>query len=183
VSRPWSCFASVLWSKIALTSGDQQPTRRKSSARKSLDRSSAGRKPRNREHSPTKPHGQKSSTNRSRSRLTYLCVSTQFFSPHKTIEVVEKVKHLFMNRLHWFTGPISPACDQYIQYLLVGTNPSVLNQHRWRLKPWRCQLSTSLSLSFPTSSHLVSPNGPACSPIKHPHVNCTNNRCIKTYNR
>jgi hypothetical protein len=30
-------------------------------------------------------------------------------------------------------GPISPTCDQYIQYLLVGANPSVLNWHRWGL--------------------------------------------------
>jgi hypothetical protein len=27
------------------------------------------------------------------------------------------------------TGPISPACDRYVQYLLTGTNPSVLNRH------------------------------------------------------
>jgi hypothetical protein len=28
------------------------------------------------------------------------------------------------------TGPISPTCDRYVQYLLTGTNPSVLNRHR-----------------------------------------------------
>jgi hypothetical protein len=27
------------------------------------------------------------------------------------------------------TGLISPACDWYVQYLLTGANPSVLNQH------------------------------------------------------
>jgi hypothetical protein len=32
-----------------------------------------------------------------------------------------------------FTGPISPACDQYIQYLLMSINPSFLNRHRWGL--------------------------------------------------
>jgi hypothetical protein len=32
-----------------------------------------------------------------------------------------------------FTGPISPTCDRYVQYLLTGTNPSVLNWHRWGL--------------------------------------------------
>jgi hypothetical protein len=32
--------------------------------------------------------------------------------------------------LHRFTGPITPACDQYVQYLLTGTNSSVLNRHR-----------------------------------------------------
>jgi hypothetical protein len=29
-----------------------------------------------------------------------------------------------------FTGSISLACDRYVQYLLTGTNSSVLNQHR-----------------------------------------------------
>jgi hypothetical protein len=28
------------------------------------------------------------------------------------------------------TGPISPVCDRYVQYLLTGTNPSVLNWRR-----------------------------------------------------
>jgi hypothetical protein len=28
------------------------------------------------------------------------------------------------------TGHISPVCDQYVQYLLTGANPSVLNWHR-----------------------------------------------------
>jgi hypothetical protein len=28
------------------------------------------------------------------------------------------------------TGPISPVCDRYVQYLLTGTNPSVLNWYR-----------------------------------------------------
>jgi hypothetical protein len=37
------------------------------------------------------------------------------FPPLIAIEVVEKVKHLLMNRLPRFTGPIYPACDQYIQ--------------------------------------------------------------------
>jgi hypothetical protein len=29
-----------------------------------------------------------------------------------------------------FTGPISPACDRYVQYLLMGANRTVLNRHR-----------------------------------------------------
>jgi hypothetical protein len=28
------------------------------------------------------------------------------------------------------TEPISPTCDRYVQYLLTGANPSVLNRHR-----------------------------------------------------
>jgi hypothetical protein len=33
-----------------------------------------------------------------------------------------------MDKLHWFTRPISPACDQYVQYLLTGpTHRSLTN--------------------------------------------------------
>jgi hypothetical protein len=34
-----------------------------------------------------------------------------------------------------FTGPISPVCDRYVQYLLMGANRTVLNRHRWGLQP------------------------------------------------
>jgi hypothetical protein len=40
------------------------------------------------------------------------------------------------------TGPISSACDRYIQYLLVGANRTVLNRHRRGLQPWRCRFAT-----------------------------------------
>jgi hypothetical protein len=36
-----------------------------------------------------------------------------------------------VTQLLQLTGPISPTCDRYVQYLLVGVNPSVLNRH-WR---------------------------------------------------
>jgi hypothetical protein len=48
------------------------------------------------------------------------------------------------------TGPISPAYDQYVQYLLTRVNPSVFNRHRRGLQPWSCRLATSHSLTFPT---------------------------------
>jgi hypothetical protein len=54
------------------------------------------------------------------------------------------------------TGPISPACDRYIQYLLMGANPSVLNQHRQGLQSWRRQLSTYHSPSFSTDGPSLS---------------------------
>jgi hypothetical protein len=85
------------------------------------------------------------------------------FSPLTAIEAVMKVKHLLMNRIHQFTGPISPACDQYIQYLLTGVNPLVLNRHRQGLQPWRCRFSLSLSPPFPTDGPSLSPNGPTRS--------------------
>jgi hypothetical protein len=34
-----------------------------------------------------------------------------------------------------FTWPISPACDRYVQYLLMGANQTVLNRHRQGLQP------------------------------------------------
>jgi hypothetical protein len=71
-----------------------------------------------------------------------------------------------MSRLPRFTGPISSACDHYVQYLLAGTNPSVLNRHRRVLQPWRCRLSTTPSPPFPTDGPPHSPNDPARSPFK-----------------
>jgi hypothetical protein len=79
------------------------------------------------------------------------------FSPSTAIEAVMKAKHLLTNRLHRFTGPISPARDRYIQYLHVGANPSVLNWHRRGL---RCRLSTYHSPTFPTNGLHFSPKGP-----------------------
>jgi hypothetical protein len=66
-------------------------------------------------------------------------------------------------QLHQLTWPISLACDRYVQYLLTGANPSVLNRHRWGLQPWRCRLTTTHSLTFPTSCLPFSPKGPARS--------------------
>jgi hypothetical protein len=43
------------------------------------------------------------------------------------------------------TGPISPACDRYVQYLLVRANPSVLNQHKWGLQPPKAPPGVRLS--------------------------------------
>jgi hypothetical protein len=41
------------------------------------------------------------------------------FSPNTAIEAVSNAKHMLMNKLHQFTGPITPVCSQYVQYLLV----------------------------------------------------------------
>jgi hypothetical protein len=49
-----------------------------------------------------------------------------------------------------FIRPITPTCDQDIQYLLTRVNLSVLNQHRQGLQLLRCWLSRTLSLPFPT---------------------------------
>jgi hypothetical protein len=39
-----------------------------------------------------------------------------------------------VTQLLQLTGPISPVCDWYVQYLLTGANPSALNWHRWGLQ-------------------------------------------------
>jgi hypothetical protein len=70
-----------------------------------------------------------------------------------------------VTQLLQLTGPISPVCDRYIQYLLAGANPSVLNRHRRGIQPWRYRIAT---YSLPDlSNHLspLSPNGPARSPV------------------
>jgi hypothetical protein len=61
------------------------------------------------------------------------------------------------------TGPISPACDRYIQYLLAGANRMVLNQYRRRLQPWRCRLATYPLPDLPNQLSPLSPNGPVRS--------------------
>jgi hypothetical protein len=47
--------------------------------------------------------------------------------PHNSLGVGERGFGQVVTQLHQLTGPISPACDRYVRYLLTGTNPSVLN--------------------------------------------------------
>jgi hypothetical protein len=65
-------------------------------------------------------------------RLTDPWVRTQFLS--QANQWSSRLKPSFC----WWqatriTGPISPSCDRYVQYLLAGANPSVFNRHRWGL--------------------------------------------------
>jgi hypothetical protein len=83
------------------------------------------------------------------------------FSPTIAIEAVEKSQACIDNKLHRFTELISSACDQYVQYLLMGVNSSVLNRHRQGLQPCRCRFSTSYSPPFPFGGPPLFPNGPS----------------------
>jgi hypothetical protein len=76
--------------------------------------------------------------------------ATQFLSQHNHWSSNESQASVDY-RIHWFTGPITPACDLYVQYLLTGGNPSILNWHRRWVQPCRCQLMTSHSLNFSTN--------------------------------
>jgi hypothetical protein len=75
---------------------------------------------------------------------------TSFPLPHDSLGVGERGFGQVVIQLHQLTRPITPACDRYVQYLLTGGNPSVLNWHRRGLQPWRCRLSTHHSPTFPT---------------------------------
>jgi hypothetical protein len=59
--------------------------------------------------------------------------------------------------------PISLTYDRYVQYLLAGANPSVLNRHRRGLQPWRCRLATYPLPDLPNQLYLFFPKGPARS--------------------
>jgi hypothetical protein len=62
-------------------------------------------------------------------QLSYWAVS--FFLSCDNPRVGERSFYPMVTQLLQLTGPISPACDQYVQYLLAGVNPSVFNRHRW----------------------------------------------------
>jgi hypothetical protein len=59
-----------------------------------------------------------------------------------------------------FTGTISPACDWYVQYLLIGANRTVLNWHRWGLQSWMCRFAT---YPLPDLPNQLSPLSPSSS--------------------
>jgi hypothetical protein len=64
----------------------------------------------------------------------------QFLSQH--IHWSNALKpNIYRHQATRLTGPISPTCDQYVQYLLTGTNPSVLNWHRRELPHRKLQNS------------------------------------------
>jgi hypothetical protein len=52
------------------------------------------------------------------------------FSLEPANEAVEAKPSIYQRLATRLTGPISPACDRYVQYLHTGTNPTVLNRHR-----------------------------------------------------
>jgi hypothetical protein len=72
------------------------------------------------------------------------------FSPLSAIEVVGGISSTCWQLATRLTGPISPVCDQCIQYLLIEVNPLVLNRHKLGIQPWMCWLSKSLFPPFPT---------------------------------
>jgi hypothetical protein len=63
-------------------------------------------------------------------------------------------------QLHQLTGSISPACDRYVQYLLMSINPLVLNRHKRGLPHRNIRIATTLSPPFPFECSTSPPNWP-----------------------
>jgi hypothetical protein len=89
------------------------------------------------------------------------------FSPEPTNEAVGAKPTFCWWLATRLTEPIPLTCDRYVQYLLVGANPSVLNRHRWGLQPWRCQFSTYHSPTFPIDSLHFPPKGLSGLQLNH----------------
>jgi hypothetical protein len=96
--------------------------------------------------------------------------SVPSFSLEPTNEAVGVKPSICRRQATRLTGPISSTCNRYIQYLLTGTNTSVLNRHRWGLQPCRCWLTnTTPRPSQPTVLHFP-PNGHVRSQVIQPNI-------------
>jgi hypothetical protein len=88
-----------------------------------------------------------------------------FLLPCDSPGVGERGFSPMVTQLLQLTGPISPVCDRYVQYLLAGANPSVLNWHRRGLQPWRWWLTTYPLPDLPNQLSPLFPSGPTRSPF------------------
>jgi hypothetical protein len=113
---------------------------------------------------PLHPRRRAPDTIRSTLGLTDPWVRTQLLS-HNSPWSSGKKSSFCWHLTTRLTGPISLACDRYVQYLLAGANPSVLNRHRRGLPSWRCWFTIYHSPTFPTSCLHFPPEGSARSPI------------------
>jgi hypothetical protein len=91
--------------------------------------------------------------------------SVPSFSPEPANKAVGPKPSIYQRPATRLTGPISPLCDRYVQYLLVRANRMVLNRHR--------QGGATLEVSafhvplpnLPDQLSPLSPSGPARSPF------------------
>jgi hypothetical protein len=90
---------------------------------------------------------------------------TSFLLPCDSPGVGERGFGPMVTQLHQLTGPISLACDRYVQYLLAGANRTILNRHWQGLQPWRWRLVTYSLPDLPNKLSPLSPNGPVRSPV------------------
>jgi hypothetical protein len=91
--------------------------------------------------------------------------SVPSFSPKTSNGAVGEKSNFCWQPTTRLTGPISPTCNRYVQYLLTRANRTILNWHRRGLKPWRCQLATYPLPDLPNQLSPLSPIGPVRSPV------------------
>jgi hypothetical protein len=91
--------------------------------------------------------------------------SIPIFSPEPANEAAGAKPSIYRRLTTRLTGPVTPVCNWYIQYLLIRANRMVLNRYRWGLQPWRYRLATYHSPTFPTSCLSFPPKGPTRSPV------------------
>jgi hypothetical protein len=92
-------------------------------------------------------------------QLTDPWVYNQFLS-WANLEAIGAKLSIYRRQTTRLTRPISPACDRYVQYLLTGTNPSVLNWHRRGLPHRNLRITIALSPPFPSECSTGPPNWP-----------------------
>jgi hypothetical protein len=92
-------------------------------------------------------------------QLIDLWVCTQFLS-RANLEIVGAKPSIYQRQTTRLTQPISPACDRYVQYLLMGTNPLVHNRHKWGLPHRNFGTTITISPPFPYECSTSSPNWP-----------------------
>jgi hypothetical protein len=78
-----------------------------------------------------------------------VCGTHLSFSPNTAIEEVCLTQAPVGGRLLGLPGTYLPVCDRYVQYLLTGTNPSILNRRRRGLPYRKPQNSHSALPAFP----------------------------------
>jgi hypothetical protein len=95
--------------------------------------------------------------------------TTQFLSQHSHWSSNESQTSID-SRLLGLPGTYHRHAISTFKYLLVGTNPSVLNQHRRGLQPCRCRLANTTPWpSQPMGLHFP-PNGLTRSQVIHPTI-------------
>jgi hypothetical protein len=56
--------------------------------------------------------------------------SIPIFSPEPANKAVGAKPNIYQRPATRLTGPVTPVCNRYVQYLLVGANRMVLNRYR-----------------------------------------------------
>jgi hypothetical protein len=100
----------------------------------------------------------------------HITLTDRFTGPYPVSLLSQPMKqwrksNIYRQQATGITGTISQACDQYIQYLPTGTNPSILNRHRRGLPHKNLEIATSLSPPFSSECSIDPPKWHRRSPF------------------